>query len=224
MKSFKELLETRYVATADYTVSPTGRKIRRRRKVADTTYNDEKEENPKANPLDQEEDDNEKKDVREAVTARKMVETSREDQRLWMLARLGLLEKSKIGQFKIAMQKLHDDKIMTLSLKERTILLSVFEDMVNIVTGDDAVFNRMKVKVQESTEDTHEISIRHGDVHNKNVKAVKALVDQHKAVHSGTSDKSVFLKVHDHHTAQVLKKELRNHGVYADHYINGESQ
>lgn len=76
---------------------------------------------------------------------------TKEDARLLQLARLGLLEKSDVTLFRVAMQTLKVDK--QLSIKQRNLLLSVYESLVNLITGDDALFNRTKIDVQrEQTE------------------------------------------------------------------------
>ena len=81
----------------------------------------------------------------------------KQDARLLQLARLGLLDKADIALFRTAMQTLKADK--QLSIKQRNLLLSVYESLVNLVTGDDALFNRTKIDIQrESTEQLDEIS------------------------------------------------------------------
>lgn len=144
---------------------------------------------------------------------------TKEDARLLQLARLGLLDKDSMALFRVSMQNLKADK--QLSINQRELLLSVYTDLVNIVTGDDSVFQKVKIDVQrESVEDTHEIAINHADKP-KNVDATKALLKQHNAVHSDTSDKSTYFKVH---SSQVnsLKKHLKAQGLNVDHYVNGE--
>jgi hypothetical protein len=70
----------------------------------------------------------------------------KQDARLMQLARLGLLDKSDIALFRVSMQTLKADK--QLSIKQRTLLLTVYEELISLVTGDDALFNRAKIDVQ----------------------------------------------------------------------------
>jgi hypothetical protein len=70
----------------------------------------------------------------------------KQDARLMQLARLGLLDKSDISLFRVSMQTLKADK--QLSIKQRTLLLTVYEELISLVTGDDALFNRAKIDVQ----------------------------------------------------------------------------
>ena len=75
----------------------------------------------------------------------------KQDSRLMQLARLGLLDKSDVATFRTAMQTFKADK--QLSIKQRNMLLSVYNDLVNMVTGDDAMFARAKLDIQkEETE------------------------------------------------------------------------
>jgi hypothetical protein len=83
--------------------------------------------------------------------------TDKQDARLLQLARLGLLDKSDIALFRTSMQTFKSDK--QLSIKQRALLLTVYDELVNLVTGDDALFNRTKIDLQrEETEQLDEIS------------------------------------------------------------------
>lgn len=83
--------------------------------------------------------------------------TDKQDARLMQLARLGLLDKSDIALFRVSMQTFKADK--QLSIKQRTLLLTVYDELVNLVTGDDAIFSRTKIDLQrEETEQLDEIS------------------------------------------------------------------
>jgi len=83
--------------------------------------------------------------------------SDKQDSRLLQLARLGLLDKSDVALFRNAMQTFKADK--QLSIKQRNMLLAVYNDLVNMVTGDDAMFARAKLDVQkEETEQLDEIS------------------------------------------------------------------
>jgi hypothetical protein len=83
--------------------------------------------------------------------------SDKQDSRLLQLARLGLLDKADVALFRNAMQTFKADK--QLSIKQRNMLLAVYNDLVNMVTGDDAMFARAKLDVQkEETEQLDEIS------------------------------------------------------------------
>jgi len=73
--------------------------------------------------------------------------SDKQDSRLLQLARLGLLDKNDVAIFRNAMQTFKADK--QLSIKQRNMLLSVYNDLVNMVTGDDAMFARAKLDIQK---------------------------------------------------------------------------
>ena len=84
--------------------------------------------------------------------------TDKQEQRLVQLARLGLVDKSDVAKLRIAMDQLKADKVLTL--QQRTLLLSVLNDLVDLVTGDDTVFQRVKMDLQkEETEIIEEESV-----------------------------------------------------------------
>lgn len=196
MKSFKELIdEAHYVATADYKISASGRKVHKMKKVAD-------------DPTDQEDDQEEPKLKEGAVPAHMQGKqkpyvssdgkgnyevlgnkgqtkaefsrkehgkdahkkaqdhlkskydeymkeeteqideaTDKQEQRLLLLARLGLVDKSEVSKLRIALEQFKADK--SLTVQQRTMLLGVMEDLISLVTGDDMVFNRIKQDVQK---------------------------------------------------------------------------
>lgn len=79
----------------------------------------------------------------------------KQEQRFIQLARLGLVDKSNVSKLRIAIDQLKADKLLTV--QQRSLLLSVMMDLVDLVTGDDAVFQRVKMDVQkESVEDLDE--------------------------------------------------------------------
>ena len=80
--------------------------------------------------------------------------SDKQDSRLLQLARLGLLDKSNVALFRNAMQTFKADK--QLSIKQRDMLLAVYNDLVNMVTGDDAMFARAKLDVQKEETDLEE--------------------------------------------------------------------
>jgi len=80
--------------------------------------------------------------------------SDKQDSRLLQLARLGLLDKSDVALFRNAMQTFKADK--QLSIKQRNMLLAVYNDLVNMVTGDDAMFARAKLDVQKEETDLEE--------------------------------------------------------------------
>jgi len=76
----------------------------------------------------------------------------KQEQRFIQLARLGLVDKANVSKLRMAIDQLKADKALTVA--QRTLLLSVMMDLVDLVTGDDAVFQRVKMDVQkESTEE-----------------------------------------------------------------------
>ena len=80
--------------------------------------------------------------------------SDKQDSRLLQLARLGLLDKNDVAIFRNAMQTFKADK--QLSIKQRNMLLSVYNDLVNMVTGDDAMFARAKLDIQKEDTDLEE--------------------------------------------------------------------
>lgn len=74
----------------------------------------------------------------------------KQEQRFIQLARLGLVDKANVSKLRMAIDQLKADKPLTVP--QRTLLLSVMMDLVDLVTGDDAVFQRVKMDVQK--EDT----------------------------------------------------------------------
>ena len=86
---------------------------------------------------------NVKEELEEAV--------DKQEGRFMQLARLGLVDKSDVSKLRTAMEQLKSDK--QLSTQQRTLMLAVMMDLVDLVTGDDAVFQRVKMDVQkEETE------------------------------------------------------------------------
>ena len=71
----------------------------------------------------------------------------KQEQRLLILARLGLVDKSEVSKLRIALEQMKADK--SLTVQQRTMLLGVMEDLISLVTGDDMVFNRIKQDVQK---------------------------------------------------------------------------
>lgn len=71
----------------------------------------------------------------------------RTDARFIQLARLGLVEQNDLANLRLAMKTLSEDKQLTI--RQRNLLLNVYESLISIVTGDDTIFSRMKIKVQE---------------------------------------------------------------------------
>lgn len=75
--------------------------------------------------------------------------TDQSELRILMLARLGLVDKSDVSKLKLAIDTLKANK--PLSVQQRTLLLSVFTTLTELVTGDDAIFNRVKADVQKES-------------------------------------------------------------------------
>lgn len=145
MPSFKDLLsEIRMTVSADYKISPSGRKVHKMKKIAD---------NPDDIDGDGDVDADDKKLAKEGVELEEAVD--KQEQRFLMLARLGLVDKSNVSKLRIALDLLKADK--PLSIAQRNLLLTVMTDLMSIVTGDDTIFNRVKMDVQkESVEELDE--------------------------------------------------------------------
>jgi len=75
----------------------------------------------------------------------------KQEQRFLMLARLGLVDKADVSKLRIAMDQLKADKPLTTP--QRSMLLGVMSDLVSLVTGDDAIFNRVKMDIQKEDVD-----------------------------------------------------------------------
>ena len=73
--------------------------------------------------------------------------TDKQEQRILMLARLGLVDKTDVSKLRVALEQLKADKQLTV--QQRTLLLGVMSDLISLVTGDDTVFNRVKMDVQK---------------------------------------------------------------------------
>ena len=71
----------------------------------------------------------------------------KQEQRFLQLARLGLVDKSNVSKLRIAVDQLKADKVLTM--QQRNLLLGVMMDLVDLVTGDDTVFQRVKMDVQK---------------------------------------------------------------------------
>ena len=71
----------------------------------------------------------------------------KQEQRLLVLARLGLVDKSEVSKLRIAIEQFKSDK--TLSIAQRGLLFGVLTDLISLVTGDDMVFNRVKLDIQK---------------------------------------------------------------------------
>jgi len=229
MLSFKEMREARMVASADFKISASGRKVHKMKKVADTVDDVKDDEDQKdvkesldeavtvakkdyswgkmvtvhhgsstSYPLHPEHQnaikklkDGEKtsfkdetnstvhahregdkvhltrpktsstkttvdhKHFNESVEIDESIEmfdeaVDKQEQRFIQLARLGLVDKANVSKLRMAIDQLKADKALTI--QQRTLLLGVMMDLVDLVTGDDAVFQRVKMDVQK--EDT----------------------------------------------------------------------
>jgi hypothetical protein len=75
----------------------------------------------------------------------------KQEQRFLQLARLGLVDKSNVSKLRIAVDQLKADKVLTM--QQRNLLLGVMMDLVDLVTGDDTVFQRVKMDVQKEETD-----------------------------------------------------------------------
>lgn len=78
-----------------------------------------------------------------------------QEARFMQLARLGLVDKTDVAKLRMAMSQLNSDK--ALNIKQRELLLSTLQSLVDIVTGDDAVFTRVRMDVQKESIDFDKI-------------------------------------------------------------------
>ena len=69
------------------------------------------------------------------------------EKRFLMLARLGLVDKADVSKLRLAFSSLKAEKPLTV--QQRTMLLDVFTTLTDLVTGDDTIFNRVKMDVQK---------------------------------------------------------------------------
>lgn len=200
MNKFKDLLsEVRMAVSADYKISPSGRKVHKMKKISDV---------PGDTDGDGDVDANDKKPTTESIVPSHMqgkqkpyvssdgkgnfevlgnkghtkatfsrsehgsmaqgkaqahlkakydeymkeeVEldeaVDKQEQRFLMLARLGLVDKSQVSKLRVALDQLKADKPLTV--QQRTMLLGVMSDLIALVTGDDTIFNRVKMDVQK---------------------------------------------------------------------------
>ena len=106
----------------------------------------------------------------------------KQDTRLMQLARLGLVDKDSVSQLRIAMSSLKAEK--TLTVAQRTLLLNVTEELISLVTGDDMVFNRVKLDVQKESKDSDKDDVPFDGPYSKTPEKVK---DKSGAVHTPQS-------------------------------------
>ena len=71
------------------------------------------------------------------------------EKRFLMLARLGLVDKADVSKLRLAFSSLKAEKPLTV--QQRTMLLDVFTTLTDLVTGDDTIFNRVKMDVQKES-------------------------------------------------------------------------
>lgn len=138
----------KFATSADFKISPSGRKIHKREKIGDLVKD-----------IDKEEQRNEQAICSICECAPCVCDDShglvseaidKENNRLIQLARLGLVDTSDVSKLRIAIDQLKSDK--TLTINQRTLLLNVMLDLVKLVTGDDTIFQRAKSTIQK--EDT----------------------------------------------------------------------
>lgn len=171
----QSFLEFHKVVSADFKIGKDGRKVHKTKEVQDAEDVPEKDE---------------KKIRMEATDVCKVCgqtpcnctsieeAVDKGEQRFLMLARLGLVDKSEVGKVRLAFDALRSDKPLTVA--QRTLMLNVFEDLIGLVTGDDTIFNRVKLDVQKESKDTDDVPF--DGPYTKNAKA--NVKDKSGAVHT----------------------------------------
>ena len=143
MQSFKELDEaSRFVASSDFKVSASGRKVHKMKKVADAPKDMDGD-----GDIDADDKEIARKYSKESVELEEAAD--KEEQRMLQLARLGLVDKADVSKLRIALGQFKADKPLTI--QQRTMLLGVMQDLISVITGDDMIFNRVKQDVREGT-------------------------------------------------------------------------
>lgn len=71
--------------------------------------------------------------------------------RVKQLGTLGLVDKKDVQRLMIIMKKLDDDK--ELNIREKNMVVNMFQQLISIVTGDVSVFAKTKKAVSEARED-----------------------------------------------------------------------
>lgn len=88
-------------------------------------------------------------EVKEAIELDEAMDP--QEARFLLLARLGLVDKADVTKLRMAMSQLKSDK--TLSISQRDLIISTFQSLVDIVTGDDAIFTRVRMDVQKESKE-----------------------------------------------------------------------
>lgn len=64
------------------------------------------------------------------------------NQKVAILGKLGLVSPEDVNLLKISMKSLEDDKPLTL--KQKTLIVSVYTSLIDIITGDPTIFSKVK--------------------------------------------------------------------------------
>ena len=78
----------------------------------------------------------------------------KQEMRFLQLARIGLVNKSDVSKLRMAMDQLKADKQLTLA--QRSLIFSVFQNLADLVTGDDAIFQRVRMDIQKESKTNNE--------------------------------------------------------------------
>ena len=84
------------------------------------------------------------------------VSESVDTNRVKQLGTLGLVDKKDVQRLMIIMKKLDDDK--ELNIREKNMVVNMFQQLISIVTGDVSVFAKTKRAVSEAKEDNEPAS------------------------------------------------------------------
>jgi len=84
------------------------------------------------------------------------VSESVDTNRVKQLGTLGLVDKKDVQRLMIIMKKLDDDK--ELNIREKNMVVNMFQQLISIVTGDVSVFAKTKKAVTEAKEDNEPAS------------------------------------------------------------------
>lgn len=106
------------------------------------------------------------------LAADKPVTESVDTNRVKQLGTLGLVDKKDVQRLMTIMKKLDSDK--DLNIREKDMVVDMFQQLIAVVTGDVSTFSKTKKAVSEEVEDLEEISKeKAADYHAKSVQYQK---------------------------------------------------
>lgn len=106
------------------------------------------------------------------LAADKPVTESVDTNRVKQLGALGLVDKKDVQRLMTIMKKLDDDK--DLNIREKDMVVDMFQQLIAVVTGDVSTFSKTKKAVSEDVEELDEISKeKAADYHAKSVQYQK---------------------------------------------------